>query len=140
MKSRITIDFAHDQNGKMHPLILIQYKESDDVRDSLLKSFIENSHRGGLEWVHLKSESYQDHTDFKYSIRPEESLDTLLDFVIARKAILYCRPDQFPTEITTPRGHVIRMNRENICDVNSQDVFPYKDYKSSEEMLTVSEG
>jgi len=42
MKSRISIDVAEDNQ----PIIKIEYRHSDDVRDKLIKRFLENIDEG----------------------------------------------------------------------------------------------
>ena len=50
MKSRITIEVDFDNSNQ--PIIQILYKESDDVRDSLIKSFLQ-SFGGQSSWCRI---------------------------------------------------------------------------------------
>ena len=55
MKSKITIDVDQDNQ----PIIKVEYSESDDVRDKLVKRFIENfghnSNSARVEWGFTKA-------------------------------------------------------------------------------------
>lgn len=66
MKSKITIDVAEDNQ----PIIKIEYNESEDVRDKLVKRFLE-AFGGESDTAHFQYlNSYNDRTNADAQIRP----------------------------------------------------------------------
>jgi hypothetical protein len=79
MKSRISIDVDHDNQ----PIIKIEYSPSDDVRDKLVKKFLE-SFGGEISWAKFQYNEYQSPNQLaqirpinKYDL-PEESKTMVL--------------------------------------------------------------
>lgn len=64
MKSRITIEVDFENNNQ--PVLQIIFRKSDDVRDNLLNSFLQNM--GGMSnWCHVKQRSHYE------GINPEDT-------------------------------------------------------------------
>lgn len=99
MYSKITIDFAFSDNS---PLIKLHYRESDDVRDKMVRSFLER--RGYFsETLSIFSNPSDSDNDRVYEITPVE--DELEYF--KKRIIHYKRSCQHYEELTEEQSKII---------------------------------
>ena len=97
MKSRITIEIDHDNQ----PIIQIQYEESPDVRDKLVKRFLE-SFGGSSCWATFYFSQNSEYGDISASIRPihptnlPEAVKPMIAEAAKHEKIQKVLEDQFP--------------------------------------------
>lgn len=87
MKSRISIDVDYDNQ----PVIKIEYLESDDVRDKLVKKFMEDF-GGSSMWAHFSFSPIifghlNTNTPTVANIRPIKPIDLYLELPHIGKAV-----------------------------------------------------